>query len=115
MTNKKASKGFLTIVYIICGILTILSIMPFLIMVINATRSTTEIQQHAISLIPSSHLLNNFQILTGKSFQPFNAKKDEVLFYVAAAQHHLIAKRHVHRAIGVKVEEERRRGLAAVS
>ena len=70
MTNKKASKGFLTIVYIICGILTILSIMPFLIMVINATRSTTEIQQHAISLIPSSHLLNNFQILTGKSFNP---------------------------------------------
>ena len=70
MTNKKASKGFMTFVYIICAILTILSIMPFLIMIINATRSTTEIQQHAISLIPSTHLLNNFKILTGKSFNP---------------------------------------------
>jgi len=39
-------------------------------MVINATRSTTQIQQHAISLIPSTYLMNNFKILTGKTFDP---------------------------------------------
>ena len=39
-------------------------------MIVNATRSTTEIQQHALSLIPSSHMVNNFKILTGKSFNP---------------------------------------------
>ena len=44
--------------------------MPFLVMAINATRSTTEIQQHAISMLPSKYMLNNFKILTGKSFDP---------------------------------------------
>ncbi len=70
MTNKKASKGFMVFVYVLCAILTILSILPFLVMVINATRSTTQIQQHAISLIPSTYMLNNFKILTSKSFNP---------------------------------------------
>ena len=57
-------------VYVVCSILTILSIMPFLIMVVNSTRSTTEIQRHAVSLIPSTHLFDNFAILTGISFNP---------------------------------------------
>ena len=39
-----------TIIFIICVILAILSLMPFVIMLVNATRSTTEIQQHAVSL-----------------------------------------------------------------
>lgn len=70
MKKTHISPVFMTIVYIVCILLTVLSIMPFLIMIVNATRSTTEIQQHAISLIPSTHLLSNFSILTGKSFNP---------------------------------------------
>lgn len=70
MKKTKLSPIFMTVVYIVCILLTILSVMPFVIMVVNATRSTTEIQQHAISLMPSSHLLKNFSILTGKSFNP---------------------------------------------
>lgn len=58
------------LIYVVCIILTVLSIMPFWIMIVNATRSTTEIQQHAISLIPSKYMLNNLKILTGKSFNP---------------------------------------------
>ncbi len=57
-------------VFILCVILAILSILPFLIMIINSTRSTYQIQQHAVSLIPSKYLFNNFKILTGKSFNP---------------------------------------------
>ena len=37
---------------------------------INSTRSTYQIQEHAVSLIPSKYLINNFKILTGKSFNP---------------------------------------------
>ena len=70
MKKTNVSKAFLVFVYAVCILLTLLSIMPFLIMIVNATRSTTEIQQHAISLIPSSYLLKNLQILTGKSFNP---------------------------------------------
>ena len=57
-------------IFIICVLLSILSLMPFVIMLVNATRSTTQIQQHAVSLIPSTYLLNNMKILLGKSFNP---------------------------------------------
>lgn len=57
-------------IFIICIFLSILSLMPFIIMLVNATRSTTEIQQRAVSLIPSHYLLNNLKILLGKSFNP---------------------------------------------
>ena len=63
---------FKIFVYVVCISLAILSIMPFWIMLMNATRSTTEIQQHAISLLPSGYLLNNLKILLGKSFNPIN-------------------------------------------
>lgn len=57
-------------IFIICVFLSILSLLPFVIMLVNATRSTTEIQQRAVSLIPSGYLLNNLKILLGKSFNP---------------------------------------------
>lgn len=61
----------MTIIYIVCIFLSILSIFPFWIMLMNATRGTFEIQQNAVSLLPSSHLISNLQILLGKSFNPF--------------------------------------------
>lgn len=44
--------------------------MPFIIMIVNATRSTNEIQAHAVSLIPSKYLFKNLKILVSKSFDP---------------------------------------------
>ena len=71
MNNTKASLSvYKVLILIVCVILSILSIMPFFIMIINSTRSTAEIQQHAISFLPSKYFLNNFRILTGKSFKP---------------------------------------------
>lgn len=69
-TKKRTSTGLMIVIYIVCIILALLSIMPFWIMIVNATRSTTQIQQHAVSLIPSSYLMKNLDILTGKSFDP---------------------------------------------
>lgn len=70
VTNKKSSVAFKLTAYIFCGLLTVISLFPFFIMIINSTRSTVEIQQHAVSLIPSKHFISNFQVLTGKSFSP---------------------------------------------
>jgi multiple sugar transport system permease protein len=61
---------FKAIVYIVCIFLAILSILPFWIMFVNATRSTYEIQQHAIALLPSKFVMSNIQVLLGKSFNP---------------------------------------------
>lgn len=69
--NVKQPLGLLTLIYIVSIILAVLSIMPFLLMIINATRSTTEIQQHAISFKFGTSLKNNFRILDEKkTFNP---------------------------------------------
>lgn len=57
--------------YTILIILAVLSLLPFIIMVVNATRSTPEIQQRALSLIPSNNLATNFRILNTRG--NFNA------------------------------------------
>ena len=67
-TLRSGNRAFKIVAYIVCTILAFLSLMPFVIMIINSTRSTYEIQQHAISLIPSTHLLNNFKVYDGKTF-----------------------------------------------
>ena len=70
MSNKSNVQIYKILIMIVCIILSILSIMPFVIMFVNSTRSTYEIQQHAVSFIPSKYLLNNFKVLTSKSFNP---------------------------------------------
>lgn len=58
-----------TIIYIVCIFLAVLSILPFWIMFVNATRSTAEIQS-GLSLLPSSHMMSNLRVLLDKSFDP---------------------------------------------
>ncbi len=70
MSSKSNVQIYKILIMIVCVILSILSIMPFIIMFVNSTRSTYEIQQHAVSFIPSKYLLNNFKVLTSKSFNP---------------------------------------------
>ena len=84
MKKKKSISIFMILIYILCALLTIMSIMPFFVMVINATRSTTEIQQHAISLIPSKYMMSNLQILTGKSFNPIRGFINSMIISVGA-------------------------------
>ena len=70
MSEKRSDQGMKICIYVVCVFLTILSLFPFWIMFMNATRSTTEIQQHAISFVHSTYLLSNLKILLGKSFDP---------------------------------------------
>lgn len=73
--NSVESNSVLTILikilqYVVCIALAILSIAPFYIMIVNATRDTYQIQQSAISLIPGTAMVQNYKILVGKSFHP---------------------------------------------
>ncbi len=72
------------IIYVVSISLAILSVMPFWIMIVNATRSTTEIQQHAISLIPSNYMMNNLKILLGKSFNPIVGFMNSLIISIGA-------------------------------
>ena len=63
-------KGANPFVYVLLIFLAILSILPFAVMFINGTRSTPEIQQQALSLIPSTHLVKNFTTMMRGAFDP---------------------------------------------
>ena len=70
-SNTFGRSVFKTIVYLVCIVLVVLSIFPFVVMIVNSTRSTPEIQQSAVSLIPSNNIATNIAVLTGRMFNPF--------------------------------------------
>lgn len=67
------------LIYLVCIILAVMSLFPFVVMIVNSTRSTTQIQQHAVSVIPSHYLINNFRVFDGKSFAPFLGLKNSFI------------------------------------
>ncbi|MBQ8961234.1 MAG: carbohydrate ABC transporter permease [Ruminococcus sp.] len=69
-TKKPSTVIFAIVAYTFCILLAILSIVPFVVMAVNATRSTAQIQEHAISFIPGTDLMKNLSILTTGSFHP---------------------------------------------
>lgn len=86
MSNSiKASRSITkTIVYLVCVFLAAVSIFPFWVMFMNATRGTFEIQQSALALLPSNQLLRNFDILMGKTFNPITGFINSVIVSTGA-------------------------------
>lgn len=62
VTNTKR-----TMIYVLCIALSVLSILPFWMMIVNATRNSQQIQG-GVSLLPSTFLMNNWHILQAKNF-----------------------------------------------
>jgi multiple sugar transport system permease protein len=69
-SGKIKTSLYKVLIYTVCIALAVLSLMPFIIMIINATRSTYQVQEHAVSFIPSNHLLDNWKVFNGKTFNP---------------------------------------------
>jgi multiple sugar transport system permease protein len=66
MSNYKFGTYVLRIlVYIFLTVLVIITVVPVWLLIVNATRSTTEIQQ-GISILPSTHLFENYRLLASK-------------------------------------------------
>jgi ABC-type glycerol-3-phosphate transport system permease component len=66
MKNQKSSLVFTRImIYIVLAIILIITIVPVWMLLVNATRSTNEIQQ-GIGFFPSTHMIENYKILVGK-------------------------------------------------
>ena len=82
--TKSRQAIFRAMIYIVCVLLALLSILPFWIMLMNATRSTTQIQQHAIAFLPSTYMLKNLAILLGKSFHPLRGFANSLLISTGA-------------------------------
>lgn len=73
------STSYKAVVYVVCIILAVLSVLPFVIMIINATRSTYQVSASAISFVPSTHLLDNWKVFTGKTFNPLIGFKNSLI------------------------------------
>lgn len=52
-------------IYLVLILLVIITVVPIWMLIVNATRSTTEIQ-NGISLLPSTHMFENYRILLSK-------------------------------------------------
>ena len=67
-----------SMIYALCTILAAISILPFWIMIVNATRSTQQIQQ-GVSLIPSHYLSDNWSVLQGTGFRLLTGLRNSAL------------------------------------
>jgi len=83
--NKKPSTiVFKVVAYTFCILLAVLSITPFVIMIVNATRSTAQIQEHAISFIPGTELMKNMKILSTGTFHPMRGFVNSLIVSVGS-------------------------------
>lgn len=72
--EKKANIGHASPVkYIVCILIAVICIFPFVLMLVNATRSSIQIKDHPVSLIPSKYLMDNLEIIQKK--KTFDAVK----------------------------------------
>ena len=56
-----------SMIYVFCTVLSLLAIVPFWMMIVNATRSSQDIQR-SVSLIPGNFVGSNWQVLTSKNW-----------------------------------------------
>lgn len=72
-----------SMIYVFCTFLSILALLPFWVMIVNATRSSAEIQA-SVSVIPSRFLARNWQVLTSKNFDIFVGFKNSAIIAFGA-------------------------------
>ena len=72
-----------SMIYVFCSFLSALAIVPFWIMIVNATRSSQAIQQ-GVSLIPGTYLRYNWNVLSSKNFNVTIGFKNSAIIAVCS-------------------------------
>jgi multiple sugar transport system permease protein len=65
MNYKQSTNLLRFFIYVVLIVLVIVTVIPIWLLIVNGTRSTTEIQ-NGISLFPSTHAIENYRILLSK-------------------------------------------------
>lgn len=73
------TRGF---IYVMLFVLLLVTIVPIWMLIVNATRSTTEIQQ-GISFLPSTHLIENYRILGSKGINMMKGFSNSMFVSIA--------------------------------
>ena len=70
-------------VYIVLFILLAITIIPIWILLVNATRSTAEIQQ-GLGYLPSTHLIENYNLLIGKGINLWQGFRNSLFISITS-------------------------------
>ena len=70
-------------IYLVLSILLVITIVPIWLLIVNATRSTVEIQQ-GISILPSTHAVENYNILLGRGLNLVQGFSNSLFLAVAS-------------------------------
>ena len=82
--NYKLTTNLMRIfIYIFLIALLVVTLIPIWLLIVNATRSTTEIQQ-GLSMLPSTHLLENYRILGSKGIDLVQGFSNSLFVAVAS-------------------------------
>ncbi|MHC5373271.1 carbohydrate ABC transporter permease [Enterococcus sp. LJL120] len=105
---EKTYKAKRMLIYIFLILLTLLSILPFWVVLMNSTRSAEQIQQ-GLSLLPGSNLQYNWEVLMNKGFDIFGGFRNSLLisacstiltvYFSAMAAYSVIAYRFKGRKV----------------
>lgn len=80
-----AQKAFRVFAYAVCIFMAILSLFPFILMIVNATRTSVQIQEHPVSLMLGTNLFKNFQIIEAKKiFNPLTGLRNSFVISTCA-------------------------------
>jgi ABC-type glycerol-3-phosphate transport system permease component len=71
------------IIYILMVLFTLVAVVPIWVMLINATRTTAQINS-GLSFIPSTHALDNWHILTHRDFQIWQGFKNSAIVSICS-------------------------------
>src|SRR5690606_12567864 len=82
-SEKTTAKRQRMLIYIFFGLLTLLSIIPFWIVLANGTRSSEQIQQ-GLSLLPGSNLKYNWDVLMNKGFDIFGGYTNSFIIAISS-------------------------------
>jgi multiple sugar transport system permease protein len=71
------------VVYFVLTVLLLITLIPIWLLIVNATRSTVEIQQ-GISILPSTHAIENYNILLGRGLNLIKGFTNSLFLAVAS-------------------------------
>ena len=70
-------------VHVVLVVILVVTVIPIWLLLVNATRSTTEIQQ-GISFLPSTHLLDNYGILIGRGLNLWQGLRNSLVVAISS-------------------------------
>lgn len=82
--NNGLDIAFTVFQYLVCIFIAVICLMPFIIMLVNATRSSNSIMSSAISFVPGKSLMTNYKVFEGKSFNPWSGFLNSIIISVGA-------------------------------